>query len=132
MLLLHIVQPIVTPCYLAYLIITSIAFRIVQLAQLQILEYIIISHQFFKNYRLPVRQRIYFHFILIAYKFINDMAPGYLCELVSIRKSSRKIRSSSQILLQVPVSRLKSYSDCAFSLAGRYQKCIYIQGSFHR
>ena len=47
----------------------------------------------------------------------NDMAPEYLCELVSIRKSSRKLGSSSQILLQVPVSRLKSYGDCAFSVA---------------
>jgi len=45
------------------------------------------------------------------------MAPEYLCELVSIRKSSQKLRSSSQILLQAPVSRLKSYDDCAFSVA---------------
>ena len=36
------------------------------------------------------------------------MAPKYLCKLVSFRK---------QILLQVPVSRLKSYGDCAFSVA---------------
>jgi len=45
------------------------------------------------------------------------MAQKYLCELVSIRKSSRKLRSSGQILLQVPVFRLKSYDDCAFSVA---------------
>jgi len=45
------------------------------------------------------------------------MASEYLCELVSIRKSSRKLRSSSQILFQVPVSRLKSYGDCPFSVA---------------
>jgi len=45
------------------------------------------------------------------------MVPEYLCELVSIRKSSRKLRSSSQIQLQMPVSRLKSYGDCAFSVA---------------
>ena len=45
------------------------------------------------------------------------MAPEYLCELVSIRKSSRKLRSSSQILLQVPLSRLKSYGDCAYGVA---------------
>jgi len=45
------------------------------------------------------------------------MASEYLCELVSIRKSSRKLRSSSQIILQVPVSRVKSYGDCAFSVA---------------
>ena len=41
------------------------------------------------------------------------MAPEYLCELVSIKKSSRKLRSSSQILLQVTVSS----DDCTFSVA---------------
>jgi hypothetical protein len=70
-----------------------------------------------KLHRLSVRQRIHFKILLITYKSINDMVPEYLCELVSIRKSSRKLRSSSQILLQVPVSRLKSYGDCAFSIA---------------
>ena len=39
------------------------------------------------------------------------------CELVSIRNSSRKLGSSSQILLQVPVYWLKSYGDCAFNVA---------------
>ena len=42
------------------------------------------------------------------------MTPEYL---VSIRKSSRKLKSSSQILLQVPVSRLKSYGDCTIGVA---------------
>ncbi|KAK2170581.1 hypothetical protein LSH36_2g17002, partial [Paralvinella palmiformis] len=69
-----------------------------------------------KLHWLPVGHRIHFK-MLLTYKSINDMAPEYLCELVSIRKSSRKLRSSSQILLQVPVSRLKSYGDCAFSVA---------------
>jgi len=45
------------------------------------------------------------------------MAPEYLCELVSIRKPSRKLGSSGQILLQVQVCRLKSYGGCAFSVA---------------
>jgi len=44
------------------------------------------------------------------------MAPEYLSELVSISKSFPKLRSSSQILLQVLVSRLKSYGDCEFSI----------------
>jgi len=65
----------------------------------------------------PVRQRIHFKNLVITYKSINDMAPEYLCELVSIRKSTPNLRSSSQILLQVPVSRLKSYGDCASSVA---------------
>jgi len=55
--------------------------------------------------------------LLITYKSINDMATEYLCELVSIRKSSQKPRSSSQKVLQVPVCRLKSYGDCTFSVA---------------
>ena len=69
-----------------------------------------------KLHWLPVRQHTHFKILLITYKSINNMAPQYLCELVSIRKSSRKFRSSSQILLQVPVSWLKSYGDCAFSV----------------
>jgi len=60
---------------------------------------------------------IHLKILLITYTSINDMAPEYLCELVSIRNSSQKLRSSSQILLLVPVSRLKSYGDCAFSVA---------------
>jgi len=70
-----------------------------------------------KLHWLPVRQRINFKILSITYKSINDMAPEYLCEFLSIRKSSRKLRSSSQMLLQVPVCRLKSCGDCAFSVA---------------
>ena len=44
------------------------------------------------------------------------MAPEYMCEQVSIRKPSRKLKSSSQILLQVPVSRVKLSGDCAFGV----------------
>ena len=47
---------------------------------------------------LTVRQHIHFKMLLIIYQSINDMAPEYLCELVSIRKSSRKLK----ILLQLP------------------------------
>ena len=39
---------------------------------------------------------------------------GRLCKL---RKSSRKLRSYSQILLQVPVSQPKSYGDYGFNVA---------------
>ena len=67
-----------------------------------------------KLHWLPVRD---FKSLLITYKSINDMALEYLCELVSIRKSFRKFMSSSQILLQAPVSRLKLYVDCALSVA---------------
>ena len=66
---------------------------------------------------LPVRQRIHFKILLLNDKSINDMALEYLCEQVSLNKSSQKLMSFSQILLLVPVSPLKSYDNCAFSLA---------------
>ena len=62
-----------------------------------------------KIHWIPIRWRIHFKILLITYKSINDMTTEYLCELVSIRKSSPKLMSSSQILLQVAVSRLISY-----------------------
>jgi len=62
-----------------------------------------------KLHWLPVRQHIHFKILVITYKSINDMEPEYMCELVFIRKSSRKLRSSRQILLLVPVSRLNLY-----------------------
>jgi len=57
---------------------------------------------------IPIRQQFYFKILLITYKSINDMAPEYLCELVSIRKSRRKLRLSGHIQLQLLVSRLES------------------------
>jgi len=69
-----------------------------------------------KLHWLPVRHRIHFKILLITYTSFTDMAEEYLCELLSIKKSSRKLKSSSQILLQVQMSRLKSYDDCV----GRY------------
>ena len=56
--------------------------------------------------------------LLTAYKAVNGEAPEYLCELVSLRRPSRALRSCSQLLLDVPVSRLKSLGDCAFCVAG--------------
>ena len=59
---------------------------------------------------------MFFKILLIATKYVDDMAPEYLCEQVSIKKSSRKLSSSSQILLQVPLSWLKLYGNCSFSV----------------
>jgi len=66
-------------------------------------------------HRLPVRQRIHFKILLITYKSVNDMAPEYLCELVSIRKSSRKLGSSSQILLHIVSSIIREFSIVVFT-----------------
>ena len=76
-----------------------------------------ISLQYFINYIGYMLDSISISPLVTTYKSISDIAPEYLSELESIRKSSRKLTSSSQILLQVPVSRLKSYGYCAFSVA---------------
>ena len=76
---------------------------------------------------LYVRQRIHLKIVLITCIYINDMAYEYLYELLSIRKSSGKRRSASQILLHVTLSRLKSYDDCALvqgNVADIFQKHI--------
>ena len=66
---------------------------------------------------LPVRQRIHSKIELITYESITDILPKYLCELISIIKSPQKLRSSSQILLQVPISQLKTYGAFIFGIA---------------
>ena len=52
------------------------------------------------------------------------MAPEYLCEPISIRKSSQILRSSNKILLQVTLSHLK--------LSGYYAFCITASTSWNR
>ena len=64
---------------------------------------------------LPVKKRIIFKILLLTYKCVNNIAPKYLCELLSPKKSPRPLRSDSLCLLEVPVTRLKSYGDRSFS-----------------
>ena len=70
-----------------------------------------------KLHWLPVRFRISYKILLITYKIIFGEAPEYLSELISVKKSSRTLRSSNQTMLHVPSSRLKTVGDCAFSVA---------------
>ena len=45
------------------------------------------------------------------------MAPGYISELITIYKPSRNLRSSSDNLLVVHSSNLKTYGARSFSIA---------------
>ena len=81
---------------MAYLIITLIAFsEFRRVTVTRKYDHITLILQ--KLHRLLFKERIHFKILLITYKYINDKAPENLCELVSIRKSSRKLSSSSQI-----------------------------------
>ena len=65
---------------------------------------------------LPVDQTIVVKILLFTYKALNGVAPVYLGDLLNHYTPVRDLRSSSQNLLLVPMSNLKSYGDRAFSV----------------
>ena len=67
---------------------------------------------------LPVEYRIIYKILLSVYKAINGLSPSYISSLLSFCSSSYSLRSCSNKLLQVPRSKLKSYGDGRFSIAG--------------
>ena len=75
----------------------------------------------FKLHWLPVHSRIICKLLLLVYKALNGKAPSYISSLLSHRKCSRSLRSSGQELLTVPLAKLKTYGDRAFSIAAPRQ-----------
>ena len=65
---------------------------------------------------LPIRQRVEYKLLLLAFKAVNGIAPEYLSSLLKRYCSVRQLRSSSQELLFVPKSKLKSFGDRSFSV----------------
>ncbi len=63
---------------------------------------------------LPIHFRIDFKILLLVFKVLNGLAPPYLCELLHVHTPVKALRSSSQMALDVPRSRLKNR---AFSVA---------------
>ena len=66
---------------------------------------------------LPVKQRIVFKVLVLTFKAVHGLAPGYLSELVTPYHPARSLRSSDSALLQTPRSRLRTYGDRAFAIA---------------
>ena len=66
-------------------------------------------------YWLPVRSRIQYKIYTIVYKYLHNIAPTYLSDLLQAYQTSRQLRSSQKNLLQVPKCRLKTFGDLAFS-----------------
>ncbi len=65
---------------------------------------------------LPVRFRIEFKILLIVFKILHGLAPAYLSEHLHVHTPVRALRSSNQVLLDVPRARLKNKGDRAFSV----------------
>ena len=91
----------------------SLLYGIVTLAR----KYDSITPIMFKLHWLPVHSRIIFKLLLLVYKALNGKAPSYISSLLSHHKCSRSLRSSGQELLTVPLAKLKTYGDRAFSIA---------------
>ena len=65
---------------------------------------------------LPVQKRIIFKTLLLTFKGLHNMAPAYLCELISRYKPRRTLRSSTLTLLEVPpLPRTVSYGARTFA-----------------
>ena len=67
---------------------------------------------------LPIPQRIEFKIVLMVFKALHGLAPGYLHELLVGYEAPRSLRSNDHALLQVPRTKLKSYGDRAFAKTG--------------
>ena len=52
---------------------------------------------------------------MLTYKALNNLAPHYLCELLTLYTPTRALRSSEAGLLTVQTARLKTMGDQAFS-----------------
>lgn len=66
---------------------------------------------------LPVQFRIKFKILLQVFKSLNNLAPKYLSNKLFLKMNSG-LRSDNSNTLIVPKSRLKTYGDRAFSIAG--------------
>ena len=64
---------------------------------------------------LPVRQRISYKVLLFTYKIIYNLAPQYLSDLITERKTTRSLRSSNTTVLTKPMTNTQSYGGRSFS-----------------
>ena len=67
---------------------------------------------------LPVRDRIQFKVLLLTFKALNNLAPEYMSELLTIYTPSRSLRSTNQpTRLLVPRTNRVTYSWCFYAIA---------------
>ena len=66
---------------------------------------------------LPVQYRIDFKILMFVFKALHGLTPVYLTELLTVQEPGRALRSSNQLLLEVPRSKYRHWGDQAFSTA---------------
>ena len=56
---------------------------------------------------LPMKYRIELKILMMTFKAIHNMAPDYICKLISRRKSTGySLRSSKKVMLEVPSRKI--------------------------
>ena len=65
---------------------------------------------------LPIKQRIMYKQILLTYKILHGLSPGYLADVLHPYAPSRILRSSQKQFLCIPQTRLKTFGDRVFSV----------------
>ena len=65
---------------------------------------------------LPIAARVNFKILLLVFKAMSCLGPGYLRDLLKEHHPGRQLRSSSQGMLNVPRSNLVTVGDKAFSV----------------
>ena len=66
---------------------------------------------------LPITYRILFKLLLLTYKCLNELRPGYLSCLVMPRKHRYEPRPQHQGQLQVLEAQLKSYGERSYGFS---------------
>ena len=66
---------------------------------------------------LPIRYRINVKIAVITYKVLSTNQPQYLRDLLVIQNNKRSLRSSNELLLNVPRINLKTAGDRSFKFA---------------
>ena len=69
-----------------------------------------------KLHWLPVEHRVKFFFLHFVFKALSGLAPSYIGDLLIPYSAPRSLRSSSQNLLCIPKTHLKTKGDGAFYL----------------
>ena len=67
---------------------------------------------------LPITERIEFKCLCLTYKAIHGTAPGYICDMIHQYQPTRSVRSASNLLLEVPSTRLVTCGDRSFHKVG--------------
>ena len=74
---------------------------------------------------LPIEHRITYKIIVLCFNCIYGNAPGYLQDLIVVKKNDRNLRSSQSILLNVPFTRSSVYSrKCFYFTAPKLWNCL--------